>query len=83
MPKGYQRAELITSEELAYIKKIDRQPKPKCEAVLLSEGRTYAVLYLSLLKKLQRVDTMQYLLILITDALQGASIGIFHDNMVA
>ncbi|PPQ64691.1 hypothetical protein CVT26_002781 [Gymnopilus dilepis] len=74
--EGYQRAELITSEELAYIKKIDRQPKPKCEAVLLSEGRTYAVLYLSLLKKLQRVDTMQYLLILITDALQD------HDERI-
>ncbi|KAF8874637.1 armadillo-type protein [Gymnopilus junonius] len=74
--EGYQRAELITSEELAYIKRIDRQPKAKCEAVLLSEGRTYAVLYLSLLKKLQRVDTMQYLLILITDALQD------HDERI-
>ena len=41
------------------------------ESVLLSEGRTYALLYLSLLKKLQRVDTMQCLLVLITDALLG------------
>jgi V-type H+-transporting ATPase subunit H len=39
--------------------------------VLLSEGGTYALLYLSLLKKLQRVDTMQYLLVLIADALAG------------
>ncbi|KAF9557693.1 ATPase, V1 complex, subunit H [Agrocybe pediades] len=68
--EGYQRADLITVDELAYIKKVDRQPRARCEAVLLSEGSTYAYLYLSLLKKLQRVDTMQCLLILITDALQ-------------
>ncbi|PPQ78181.1 hypothetical protein CVT25_015514 [Psilocybe cyanescens] len=74
--EGYQRADLITLEELASIKKVDRQPKAKCEAVLLSEGRTYALLYLNLLKKLQRVDTMQCLLILITDALQD------HDERI-
>jgi V-type H+-transporting ATPase subunit H len=69
--QGYQRAELITQEELAFIKKVDRQPKARVEALLLSEGRTYALLYLSLLKKLQRVDPIQCLLVLITDALQG------------
>ncbi|KAF8964109.1 armadillo-type protein [Flammula alnicola] len=68
--EGYQRADLITLEELACIKKVDRQPKARIEAVHLSEGRTYALLYLSLLKKLQRVDTMQCLLVLIADALQ-------------
>ncbi|KAF9001974.1 armadillo-type protein [Cyathus striatus] len=67
--EGYQRADLVTSEELALIKKVDRQPKQKIESVLLSEGRTYALLYLTLLKKLQRVDTMQCLLVLIADAL--------------
>ncbi|KAF8803618.1 ATPase, V1 complex, subunit H [Phlegmacium glaucopus] len=67
--EGYQRADLITFEELSLIKKVDRQSKAKMESVLLSEGRTYAFLYLSLLKKLQRVDTMQCLLVLITDAL--------------
>jgi V-type H+-transporting ATPase subunit H len=41
------------------------------ESVLLSEGGAYALLYLSLLKKLQRVDTMQCLLVLIADALTG------------
>ena len=70
--QGYQRAELITPEESALIKKVDRQPKAKVESLLLSEGPTYAVLYLNLLKKLQRVDTMQCLLVLITDALLGA-----------
>ena len=50
------------------------------ESVLLTEGRTYAYLYLSLLKKLQRVDTMQSLLVLITDALLGS---LSHSSTVA
>lgn len=57
------------------IKKVDRQSRAKVESVHLSEGRTYAYLYLSLLKKLQRVDTMQYLLVLAADALQGDTNG--------
>ncbi|KAH7889956.1 ATPase V1 complex subunit H [Phlebopus sp. FC_14] len=67
--EGYQRAELVTSEELSLIKKVDRQPRAKTELILLSDGQTYALLYLRLLKKLQRVDTMQCLLVLIADAL--------------
>ncbi|KAK0448379.1 armadillo-type protein [Desarmillaria tabescens] len=74
--EGYQRADLITSEELALIKKVDRQPKTKIESILLSDARTYASLYLRLLKKLQRVDTMQYILVLIADALTD------HDERI-
>ncbi|KAF9459349.1 armadillo-type protein [Collybia nuda] len=67
--EGYQRADLVTSEELILIKKVDRQPKAKTESILLSDGSTYALLYLRLLKKLQRIDTMQCILVLIADAL--------------
>ncbi|KAI9509962.1 ATPase V1 complex subunit H [Russula earlei] len=67
--EGYQRAGHITLEELALIKKVDRQPKAKTESLLLSDGQTYASLYLGLLKKLQRVDTLQSILVLIADAL--------------
>ncbi|KAN0075462.1 Armadillo-type fold [Tylopilus felleus] len=67
--EGYQRADLVTSEELALIKKVDRQPRAKTESILVSDGQIYALLYLRLLKKLQRVDTMQCLLVLIADAL--------------
>ncbi|KAJ8454254.1 hypothetical protein ONZ45_g3234 [Pleurotus djamor] len=66
--EGYQRAGLITSEELAQIKKIG-QNKARNESILLSDGQTYALLYLRLLKKLQRIDTMQCLLVLIAEAL--------------
>lgn len=69
--QGYQRAGLVTSEELVLIKKVDRQPRAKVESILVSDGQTYALLYLRLLKKLQRVDTMQCLLVLIADALLG------------
>lgn len=61
----------MNSDELALIKKVDRQPRAKTESLLLSDGQTYALLYLRLLKKLIRVDTMQWILVLITDALAG------------
>lgn len=50
---------------------MDRQPRAKVESVLLSDGQTYVLLYLRLLKKLQRVDTQQCILVLIADALAG------------
>lgn len=74
--EGYHRADLVTSDELALIKKVDKQPKPKVENCLLTEGRTYALLYLRLLNKLQRIDTMQCLLVLIADALTD------HDERI-
>lgn len=51
---------------------MDRQPRQKIEALLLSDGPTYALLYLRLLNKLQRIDTMQCILVYIADALSGA-----------
>jgi V-type H+-transporting ATPase subunit H len=70
-PQAYQRADLITVEELGLIKKVDRQPRTRVESILLSEGSTYAYLYLGLLKKVNRTDTQQCLLVWITDALAG------------
>ena len=64
---------LITAEELALLKKVDRQPRAKIESLYLSDGQAYALLYLRLLKKLQRVDTQQNILVLIADALSGTS----------
>lgn len=81
--QAYQRADLVTSEELALIKKVDRQGKAKVESILLSDGQTYVLLYLRLLKKLSRVDTQQCILVLIADALSGMFIqpfGVFVPN---
>ena len=44
---------------------MDRQLRAKTESILLSNGQEYALLYLRLLKKLWRVDTIQCLLIAI------------------
>ncbi|KAI0085440.1 ATPase V1 complex subunit H [Irpex rosettiformis] len=66
---GYQRTDLITSEELAMIKKVDKQPKAKIESLLLSDGPAYALLYLRLLNKLQRMETQQWILVMIADML--------------
>ena len=69
--QGYQRAGLVTSDELALIKKVDRQPRAKTESLLVSDAQSYVLLYLRLLKKLQRIDTMQCILVLMADALTG------------
>ena len=69
--QGYQRADLITSEELGLLKRVDRQPRARIDNVFLSDGPSYALLFLRLLKKLQRVDTQQCILVLITDAIAG------------
>ncbi|VDC06696.1 unnamed protein product [Peniophora sp. CBMAI 1063] len=73
---GYQRAGLITPDELALIKRVERQSRAKTEGILLSDGPAYALLYLRLLKKLQRVDTMQWVLVMIADALTD------HDERI-
>ncbi|EJT97397.1 ATPase V1 complex subunit H [Dacryopinax primogenitus] len=84
--EGYQRAGLITPAELAAIKKVDRQPRSRIESILVNEGAQYAALYLSLLKKLVRVDVLQYILVLIGDSLIdheeriGLYTGAAHDD---
>ena len=75
--QGYQRAGLLTSEELTMIKRVDRQPRTKVESLLVTSGKTYAQLYLKLLKKLARVDTLQWLLVVIADALAGNLLCVF------
>lgn len=76
--QGYQRAGLVTTDELALLKKVDRQPKAKIDSILLSDGQSYALLYLRLLNKLQRIDTMQCILVYIADALLGKYLE--HDS---
>ncbi|CAG8610639.1 5167_t:CDS:10 [Acaulospora colombiana] len=71
--EGYQRAGLITSDELTLIKRVDRQPRGKIESILVTDGPQYALLYLTLLKKIERVDTMQNILVSIGDVLADSS----------
>ncbi|KAG0046843.1 H(+)-transporting V1 sector ATPase subunit H [Gryganskiella cystojenkinii] len=67
--EGYQRATLITQGELNYIKAVDKKTGEDLSRVVDQEGAVYAELFISLLQKLVRVDTIQSILILIDDLL--------------
>ncbi|KAK3847564.1 MAG: armadillo-type protein [Linnemannia gamsii] len=67
--EGYQRATLITQTELNYIKAVEKKTGEDLSRVVDNEGPVYADLFISLLQKLVRVDTIQSILILIDDLL--------------
>ncbi|KAK3830591.1 MAG: armadillo-type protein [Linnemannia elongata] len=67
--EGYQRATLITQTELNYIKAVEKKTGEDLSRVVDNEGPVYADLFVSLLQKLVRVDTIQSILILIDDLL--------------
>ncbi|CAG8763137.1 3431_t:CDS:2, partial [Acaulospora colombiana] len=67
--EGYQKAELITQEELELLKRVDNQSREQVRSVMQKGSQKYAELYLNLLEKLNRVDTVQYVLVLVSDML--------------
>lgn len=67
--EGYQRAELVSAAELKLIKKVGKPTA--APAIADADAPEYALLYLRLLTKLSRTDTLQQILVLIDDLLQG------------
>ncbi|KAF0488847.1 ATPase, V1 complex, subunit H [Gigaspora margarita] len=67
--EGYQKAELITPEELDLLKRIDKQSREQLRSVMQKDAEKYAELYTSLLEKLKRFDTIQYILVMTNDML--------------
>ncbi|CAG8564357.1 11047_t:CDS:10, partial [Gigaspora rosea] len=67
--EGYQKAELITPEELDLLKRIDKQSREQLRSVMQKDAEKYAELYTSLLEKLKRPDTIQYILVMTNDML--------------
>ncbi|KAL1924262.1 uncharacterized protein VTP21DRAFT_7297 [Calcarisporiella thermophila] len=67
--EGYQRATLITQEELQLIKRVDKKSPEEIKRVMDKDGDQYAKLYINLLQKLVRVETVQYILVLVDDML--------------
>jgi V-type H+-transporting ATPase subunit H len=63
--EGYHRAGLITADELDLIRAYD---------VHTARGQAYAELFLHLLDKLSRLDTIQYVLLLTHDYIQGTPV---------
>lgn len=81
---GYQRAKLVSGDEVALLKKLERLPQPHQQqgttgsgtgsqraALFATEGETYARLYVDLLAKLQKVDTVQCVLVGISNMIAG------------
>ncbi|GAA5825560.1 hypothetical protein JCM5353_002340 [Sporobolomyces roseus] len=63
---GYQRAGLLSAEDVGLIQRVVGN-KDKAEPILDAEGETYAALYIRLLNKLSRNDTLQFILVLLGD----------------
>ncbi|TNY18749.1 ATPase, V1 complex, subunit H [Rhodotorula diobovata] len=63
---GYQRAGLLGQDDVHLIQRV-AQSRDKAEPVLDAEGETYAALYIRLLNKLSRNDTLQFILVLLAD----------------
>ncbi|CAG8676541.1 11796_t:CDS:10 [Funneliformis mosseae] len=66
---GYQKATLITQEELDLLKKVDKQSLEQLKVVMQKDAEKYADLYTNLLEKLSRIDTVQYILVLVSEML--------------
>lgn len=71
--EGYHRADLLSAGELKMIKSVDAivigQNRSKLDPLLDEHGPDYVSLYLRLLSKLSRTDTLQQILVLIDDML--------------
>ncbi|GAA5831556.1 hypothetical protein JCM11251_000747 [Rhodosporidiobolus azoricus] len=63
---GYQRAGLLGAEDVQLVQRVAGS-KDKSEPILDAEGATYAALYIRLLNKLSRNDTLQFILVLLGD----------------
>lgn len=71
--EGYARADLVSQDELKMIRSVDvgKDDNGAADKVLDERGQEYAMLYLRLLTKLSRTDTLQQVLVLVGDMLQG------------
>lgn len=65
--EGYQRASLISEEEMTKIKAIDKQPASQRQEIISKQSDEYASLIMSMLGKIKRIDILQYVLVLAGD----------------
>ncbi|CAO3643482.1 unnamed protein product [Cunninghamella echinulata] len=67
--EGYERANLLTHNQLELIKSVDKKSPEEIQSAVQGKEETYASLILYLLKNLSRADTMQYVCVLADDIL--------------
>ncbi|RCH90842.1 H(+)-transporting V1 sector ATPase subunit H [Rhizopus azygosporus] len=77
----YTNVGLISENEMAMIKHVENKSVEELEPIMTEHGRYYALLYLELMQKLARVDTLQKVLVLIHDMLNEHEerIYLFHE----
>eukprot|EP01118_Nematostelium_gracile_P006981 TRINITY_DN2260_c0_g3_i1.p1 TRINITY_DN2260_c0_g3~~TRINITY_DN2260_c0_g3_i1.p1 ORF type:complete len:450 (+),score=141.72 TRINITY_DN2260_c0_g3_i1:110-1459(+) len=68
--EGYSKANLITDKELELLKKYDKKSPEAKNNLIQKEGEVYAQLFLELLEKINKEETLQYLLTLIDSLLK-------------
>jgi len=71
--EGYHRANLISERELDLIRKFDKKSNEVRQSLITKEGEIYAELFLELLVKINKEETLQYLLTLIDNLLSKNS----------
>ncbi|CEP16084.1 hypothetical protein [Parasitella parasitica] len=69
--EGYERASLLTHEQVELIKAIDKKPAQAIQDAMDQKGQTYASLILYLLQNLSRPDTIQYVCLMTDDILSA------------
>ncbi|KAG2234813.1 hypothetical protein INT48_006730 [Thamnidium elegans] len=69
--EGYERASLLSHEQVELIKAIDKQPTNVIQSAMNEKGDTYASLILYLLQNLSRPDTIQYVCLMTDDILSA------------
>ncbi|KAL4399843.1 H(+)-transporting V1 sector ATPase subunit H [Malassezia pachydermatis] len=70
--EGYQRAQLISADQVPLLRDAEQAGKKGEMAPIKEKGSTYAGLYMQLLDKLNRTDTIQAVLLLTDDLVQAA-----------
>ncbi|KAI7859511.1 ATPase, V1 complex, subunit H [Circinella umbellata] len=69
--EAYERASLVTHEQVELIKAIDKRSPEQVQSAVKAKGTIYASLILHLLQNLSRADTVQYVCILADNILSG------------
>ncbi|KAI7905870.1 ATPase V1 complex subunit H [Cokeromyces recurvatus] len=69
--EGYERASLLTHEQVEVIKAIDKKSLTAIQDAINEKGQTYASLIMYLLQNLSRPDTIQYVCLITDDILSA------------
>ena len=70
--EGFQRADLVKANELPMLRAAERAGQQGQMETVVQKGPEYARLYIQLLGKLSRPDTIQSVLLLVDDLMQAA-----------